>query len=376
MTDEDLYRQLQRHLDRMPVPFPATESGVEIRILKQLFSPEDARVALALSMIGEPAAVIHRRLRRDTSLDDLRKRLDDMAGRGLILRWGRGRRGPRYSKMPFVVGFYEAQVNRLTPTFERDVLAYRDEAFGTAFHSGKTPQMRTVPVNRRLPTPGRPVARYNDIIEYARSHAGPFAVMNCICKQGQDVLSEPCRATSEREHCVTFGAAASIVVDRQMGRYAQREEIIRILERADRDGLVLQPENTRNPLFVCCCCGCCCGVLKTAKAFPRPAEVLSSDYHAEADQAQCQQCAACVGRCQMEAVSADAGPAVVDGARCIGCGLCVSTCPSGAMRLVPNERTTVPPARTMNLYAQMFRQRYGSLRFVAAVGRNMLGLKT
>ena len=47
MEGDELYRELQRHLDRMPVAYPATESGVEIRILKQLFTPEEARLALS-----------------------------------------------------------------------------------------------------------------------------------------------------------------------------------------------------------------------------------------------------------------------------------------------------------------------------------------
>ena len=33
MTPEDLYRKLQQHLDRMPIGFPASKSGVEIKIL-------------------------------------------------------------------------------------------------------------------------------------------------------------------------------------------------------------------------------------------------------------------------------------------------------------------------------------------------------
>jgi hypothetical protein len=33
----DVYRQLQQHLDKMPIGYPSTKSGVEIRILKRLF---------------------------------------------------------------------------------------------------------------------------------------------------------------------------------------------------------------------------------------------------------------------------------------------------------------------------------------------------
>ena len=58
--NDDLYRRLQQHLDRMPVPYPATESGVELRILQRLFSPEEARLALCLSMIPERVTVIRR----------------------------------------------------------------------------------------------------------------------------------------------------------------------------------------------------------------------------------------------------------------------------------------------------------------------------
>ena len=59
---DDLYRQLQRHLDKMPVPYPATASGVELRILKQLFSEQDARLTLCLSAIPERLKTIRRRV--------------------------------------------------------------------------------------------------------------------------------------------------------------------------------------------------------------------------------------------------------------------------------------------------------------------------
>ena len=36
-TEADAYRQLQKHLDTMPVGYPATDSGVEIRLLKKIF---------------------------------------------------------------------------------------------------------------------------------------------------------------------------------------------------------------------------------------------------------------------------------------------------------------------------------------------------
>ena len=38
----DVYQRLAQHLDKLPAGFPATESGVEFRILKRLFSEKEA----------------------------------------------------------------------------------------------------------------------------------------------------------------------------------------------------------------------------------------------------------------------------------------------------------------------------------------------
>ena len=59
----------------MPIGFPATESGVEIRILERLFMPDDAALALELSAISGPARVIHKRLAGMPS-GDLARALD------------------------------------------------------------------------------------------------------------------------------------------------------------------------------------------------------------------------------------------------------------------------------------------------------------
>jgi hypothetical protein len=63
-------------------------------------------------------------------------------------------------------------------------------------------------------------------------------------------------------------------------RFIGQQEMLQLLDAADREGLVLQPENTKTPLFVCCCCGCCCGVLGSAKRFPRPADYFSANFRA------------------------------------------------------------------------------------------------
>ena len=53
--NQDVYQQLAHHLDNLPAGYPATESGVELRILRRLFSPEEAALALRLTVLPEEA---------------------------------------------------------------------------------------------------------------------------------------------------------------------------------------------------------------------------------------------------------------------------------------------------------------------------------
>ncbi len=85
-ASDSLYRRLRRHLDRTPVGYPATKSGVELRILEHLFTPEEAEVALELSVIPEPLTTIHKRLRKKMMLPDLERMLEPVRQ---VLKTGR-----------------------------------------------------------------------------------------------------------------------------------------------------------------------------------------------------------------------------------------------------------------------------------------------
>lgn len=276
MEGDELYRALQRHLDRMPVPYPPTESGVEIRILKRLFTPDEAKLALCLSAIPGRLGAIHRRTRRTMSRDQLGEALDRMAEKGSIQKMP-DKRGPRYGKSSLALGMYEAQVNRLTPELERNVRAYFDEALGQEIIGPRTPQMRTVPVHKSIPVE-HAVATYDDIRRSVEAMPGPFAVIPCVCGRGGHFRGKPCKQTTEPRNCLMFGAAAVMMTKKGIARAVSREEMLGFLEQADREGLVLQPENTVNPLFVCCCCGCCCGVLTAAKKLVRHYWISCADF--------------------------------------------------------------------------------------------------
>ena len=79
----DLYERLATHLDNLPAGFARTKSRVEMRILRRLFTPEDAKLAIHLTVIAEEARVIARRAKVPVS--EAAERLDDMDKRGLIM---------------------------------------------------------------------------------------------------------------------------------------------------------------------------------------------------------------------------------------------------------------------------------------------------
>ncbi len=365
-----MYRRLQRHLDAMPVGFPATASGIELRILRRLFTPGEAELALCLSAVPERPERIARRS-PGRNREELEATLQSMATKGLVLSTGSGERR-RYGKAPMAIGIYEMQVDRLTRELQEDFEQYGREAFGRAFLAVPTRQMRTVPVNASF-VPERRVGRYDDARALLEDASGPFAVLNCVCRQGKDLLEKPCRVSSSRRVCLTIGAVARKAVALGSAEEVSRPLAVALLARAERDGLVVQPSNTRDPAFICFCCSCCCGVLGMARQLPRPAEYLHSNYRAEVEAGTCAECATCAGRCPMDALQAGSGPTRVDHDRCIGCGLCVSTCTTGALRLQARDQPQVPPKDLVGLYRRITVDRFGVLGTAGMVARALLG---
>ncbi|MCZ7669933.1 MAG: hypothetical protein M5U34_23525 [Chloroflexi bacterium] len=87
--NQDVYQKLAHHLDDLPAGYPATDSGVELRILRRLFTPEEAALALHLTLLPEEARVVARRAGLPTP--ETAQRLQEMETKGLIYSYQRGR---------------------------------------------------------------------------------------------------------------------------------------------------------------------------------------------------------------------------------------------------------------------------------------------
>jgi electron transport complex protein RnfB len=216
--EHDIYKKLARHIDQMPVAFPATESGVEIRILKYLFTPEEAEIALHLSALPEPADKIYKRLKKTgISKDKLEKTLDGMVAKGSIMggRFFKSKGEKKYySKALLAVGMYELQVNKLTKEFVDNMSQYIEEGFAEAFITPKTSQLKTIPIKSSC-MPEHNIATYDDIKHLVMKTEGKIAVFNCVCRQEKIVLGTPCKQTDRNEICLGFNEAADYVIERR-----------------------------------------------------------------------------------------------------------------------------------------------------------------
>ena len=333
---KDVYQKLRRHLDDLPGGYPTTESGVELRILRRLFSPEEAELAMKLTVIPEPGAVVARRAKKP--LEELTPLLDEMARKGLIFRY-EYKSQVMYMAAQYVIGIWEYHVNDLDPELIKDMNEYIPHLFKPEDWQ-KAPQLRTIPVGRSL-TPEHEVLHYEAAEELVRTQK-KFLVAPCICRKEQHIKGQMCG--KPMEVCLVFGWGADYYQRNGLGRVITLEETLDILRRADQEGLVLQPSNTQDITNICCCCGDCCVSLRSLKLHPAPARICSTPFVVQAEADECDGCETCLERCQMEALSMEDDVVAVAAERCIGCGLCVSTCPSEALKLVrkPDYNDDVP----------------------------------
>ncbi|MHA1737304.1 MAG: ATP-binding protein [Candidatus Heimdallarchaeota archaeon] len=383
IKDDRVYQQLRYEIDtRTTTAFPSSESALEISLLKQIFTPLEAQIAIHLSAMPEGVRRIHRRVRRngiDISKIKLEEALDSMVIKGGIINEKllfRNVKQKLYALCQFVVGIYEMQVDKITKKFASEAERYLEETYIHSFASTDDhKQMRTIPVNKSIPV-DRYVTNYDNIIELVKRERGPFSVMECVCRQVKDKLDEPCKLSDTRRVCITLGYSAIGSLELYpSAEEVPKEEILKLLDEFQETGFVLQPENCNNPKFICVCCGCCCGALSNYRKLTNPADFWVSNYIAKVDSNLCNGCEICVTRCQMDAIVMTEGIATINLKRCFGCGNCVTKCPENAITMFQKDKITKPKKFHKGLYLNYFRKKRSIWGFLKMFGLYLLGFK-
>ncbi len=335
MTNE-LYELLRDKLDMLPNGFPRVPSGKEIKILKKIFSPDEARLACHLTGTMEPITLLAERA--ESTVKEARRHFLQMVKKGLV--WFEKKEGAAHFRLaPFVVGIYEAQVDLMDHELAHLVEDYFAEGGAAGIMKPDPSITRVVPSQRVMKSEF--ILPYDDV-KKVLNDAKAFKVLNCTCRVQQDNMPEARKCAFPLKVCLTFS---------QDPRHFQqdgitREDAFRILDQAEVEGLVHTVSNVATGMgFLCNCCGCCCGMLRAINEYGIENSVAHANYYLEIDTALCVSCKKCEKRCQVNAINVEAGKAVVDKDKCLGCGVCVSTCPVNALSLVrkPENEIIDPP---------------------------------
>ena len=350
---EDIYRELQMFIDKFSMGFPEADSGIDIKILKKLFSEEDAGIFLKLSPMLEDVDTIAAKV--GMSGEETALKMDEMAARGLVFRLRRNDKS-YYSAIPFVHGLFEFQVNRLDKELADMVGEYMAEKMVVNMQENAGGFLRTIPIQEAIDSTLN-VAAFEDVEKILRSKE-LIVVTDCICRKRAGVASDSCGKPLEA--CFMFGSMAQYYLDYDMGRKVDVDEALKIVRECQAAGLVTQPASSQNPAGMCNCCGDCCGVLLALRFHPKPAEAVLSNYYAWIEEGDCNGCGECLQRCQMDALKiSDDGIAKIKLDRCIGCGLCVTTCPNGAISLKAKDdkELKIPAKDSMEQMLNMAKKR-------------------
>jgi Na+-translocating ferredoxin:NAD+ oxidoreductase subunit B len=332
---DTIYEALRDFLHQFPRGFLKTESGVEIRILKRLFTEEEAELTVKLSTLPEELNKIADRLSLEAL--DLAKKLDAMAEKGLIFRFSRGGI-PYYRAAPFMIGLYEYSVKKIDPELAALFKQYYEAAYVQELGNYNIPGFKVIPMEKNIDIQ-KTLLPYQRLEESVRA-ARKIAVADCVCRKESALLGEGCQHPVES--CLSFGVAAEYYIDSGLGREITADEAIRILKEADESGLIHAGANSMHLSNICNCCPCCCAGLKAiTKMGSYRQRHFNPVFEAVVDTEECTSCEVCLDRCPVKAIEVG-DTALVDRDKCLGCGLCATTCPTEAIRLLLREDRQEP----------------------------------
>lgn len=326
-----VYYRLRERLNSYSFGFPATESGVEITLLKKLFTENDADFFLNLSQKLEPVDDIAARI--NLSADETKNRLENLTAKGLIFRQeSKGK--IRYGAIPFMHGIVEFQIRKIDKELSSLLEQYFNEGFNKNIADNADLFLRVIPVQKYIDIEHH-IASYNDVSSIL-DKVDVIAVTDCFCRKQKKLMGAGC--SRPEETCFMFGSMAEYYIDNKLGRRVDKDEALKIVAKAQKSGLVTQPATSQNPSGMCNCCGDCCAILGAIKKYPNPAEIVFTNHFSSIDQKNCTGCGACADICPMEAIEMNSSDrAEVNLARCIGCGLCLTACNFEAVKL--NEKS-------------------------------------
>lgn len=328
------YEKLADALNALPNGFPRTETGSDLKLLRFMYTPDEAQLACHLSSKREDAKDIAQRLNM------LRKEvisgLFNMVRRGKVLMERQDGK-LKFYLAPFVVGSYEAAGDKMNEEMASLVEDYFNDGGIYGIMQPQPALHRVIPAVDTLDLEW--ILPHDNVLAMLEN-AQTFHVRDCICRLQQASLGKGCGAP--KHNCLAF---SNIGRSPKPGDIS-KQEAIQLIDDAEKAGLVHSVSNIVDGLnYICNCCGCCCGILRGITKWGIENTMARANYEAIINPDFCAGCKTCVKRCQVSAINMIDGKAVINRDKCLGCGLCISTCKAKAVKLVarPQSEQIKPP---------------------------------
>lgn len=163
--------------------------------------------------------------------------------------------------------------------------------------------MHVIPVEKAIDMENESIS-VEHISYWLDKYEGKYAASPCSCRLSRSTYDDNCGDDPEN-WCIALGDMADYVVEQDKGgTYVTKEEALRIIEKAEKNGFVHQIPNIdgEHKIFAICNCNInVCYGLRSSQMFNTP-NLSRSAYIARVDKEKCVACGRCVEKCPAGAV--------------------------------------------------------------------------
>jgi H+/Na+-translocating ferredoxin:NAD+ oxidoreductase subunit B len=360
---EDIYRRLAKHLGSLIMGYPFHDALIDL--LKEMFSPAEAEVALAIPAELKPLEVVPADvIVPGTGLPEsaVMEALSSLSERNMIYSAMCADGSMGYAHLQVGYGmpqtfFWEGKQDERARKMAKLVLKYFTVPTTREVYGGApTKSFKYSPADLTVDIPMQGVLPH-ELMGPIVGASTKIAVAHCSCRISARVLG---RTDCEHslEVCIKYDELAEFVITKGLAREISKDEALQILKNAEKEGLVHMVDNARSGIkHTCNCCGHYCwnvGIIRRRKI---PRDVLMAVYFTrETETEECTGCGNCAEICPVRAVGMVDDRPRVDQEWCIGCGVCAVDCPSGAISIT-RRLDDEPPLSFSHLHEQIRKER-------------------
>ena len=337
---QDLYQRLAVHLEHLTMGYPYTEELIDL--LKEMFSPAEAQVALAIPNDLAPLQVVSMEnicARTDLPLPAVAEALESMAERNILFTAPVKDGSTGYALLQVGYGlpqtfFWGGKEDETAKRMAKLVLNYFKVPTTQKVYGGvRTKSFKYSPANKSIEIPMQGVMP-NEQIGPIVDAATKIAVAHCPCRMSAKILGRT-DCPHSLEVCVKYDELAEFVIAKGLAREISKDEAHQIMANSEKEGLVHMVDNAQGQIkHTCNCCGHYCwnvGIIRRRK-IPRD-QLMAVYFIRETELDECIGCGACADICPVDAVKMVDDKPRVDQDWCIGCGVCAIQCPADVISI-------------------------------------------